>query len=86
MAVLNTEAIVEVDLTAVDALEAVRAELESRGVVMALARLKQDLRAQLAPSVLLDHIGEDLIFPTPTDGGGRLPRSPRRVGTLSGPA
>lgn len=62
--VLNTEAIVEVDLTAVDALEAVRAELAARGVVMALARMKQDLRAQLAPSGLLDRIGEDLVFPT----------------------
>jgi SulP family sulfate permease len=62
--VLNTEAIVEVDLTAVDALEALRRELESRGVVMGLARLKQDLRAQLAPSGLLERIGERYIFPT----------------------
>ena len=42
--VLNTEAIVEVDLTAADALEELRAELENRGVVVALARVKQDLR------------------------------------------
>lgn len=62
--VLNTEAIVEVDLTAVDALETLRAELESRGVVTGLARLKHDLRVQLAPSGILDRIGEDHIFPT----------------------
>ena len=62
--VLNTEAIVEVDLTAVDALEELRAELERREVVVALARVKQDLRNELRPSGLLDRIGEDRVFPT----------------------
>ncbi|MCW2793327.1 MAG: sulfate transporter, partial [Nocardioides sp.] len=28
------------------------------------ARVKQDLRAELAPSGLLEQIGEDRIFPT----------------------
>jgi len=62
--VLNTEAIVEVDITAVDALEALRRELVGRGIVFALARLKQDLRDQLAPCGLLDRIGEEHLFPT----------------------
>ena len=62
--VLNTEAIVEVDITAVDALEALRQELVDRGIVFGLARIKQDLRAALAPSGLLDRIGEDHLFPT----------------------
>ena len=62
--VLNTEAIVEVDITAVDALETLRQELSARGVVFALARFKQDLRAELAPSGLLDRIGEEHLFPT----------------------
>ncbi len=62
--VLNTEAIVEVDITAVDALEALRADLVGRGVVFALARIKQDLRAELAPSGLLERIGEEHLFPT----------------------
>ena len=62
--VLNTEAIVEVDLTAADALEELRSELERRGVVVALARVKQDLRDALRPSGLLDRIGEDRLFPT----------------------
>lgn len=62
--VLNTEAVVDVDLTGVDALESLRQELAARGVVMGLARLKQDLRAALAPSGLLDRIGEEHIFPT----------------------
>jgi len=62
--VLNTEAIVEVDITAVDALEALRQELTSRGIVFGLARIKQDLRAELEPSGLLERIGEEHLFPT----------------------
>ena len=61
---LNTEAIVEVDITAVDALESLRRELTDRGIVFACARMKQDLRSDLAPSGLLDRIGEDRVFPT----------------------
>jgi SulP family sulfate permease len=62
--VLNTEAMVEVDITAVDALESLRKELAGRGIVFALARVKQDLLAELAPSGLVDRIGADRIFPT----------------------
>lgn len=62
--VLNTEAIVEVDITAVDALESLRSDLTEQGIVFALARVKQDLRGDLQPSGLLDRIGEDRIFPT----------------------
>jgi sulfate permease, SulP family len=62
--ILNTEAIVEVDITAVDALEDLRRELVTRGIVFGLARIKQDLRAELAPSGLLERIGEEHLFPT----------------------
>lgn len=62
--ILNTEAIVEVDITAVDALEELRQELADQGIVFGLARIKQDLRSALAPSGLLDRIGEDHLFPT----------------------
>ena len=68
---LNVEANVEVDITGADALESLRAELDRRGIVFALARLKQDLRDQLAATGLLDRIGEDRIFltlPTAVDG------------------
>src|SRR6185312_13654065 len=41
--VLNAEANVEVDLTALDALDQLRSELERRGIVFAMARVKQDL-------------------------------------------
>lgn len=61
---LNAEANVEVDITAVDALEDLRAELERRGVVFAMARVKQDLRDLLDPTGFLDRVGPDHVFPT----------------------
>jgi sulfate permease, SulP family len=62
--VLNAEANVEVDLTALDALDHLRAELEKRGIVFAMARVKQNLRDELEAAGLLDKIGEDHIFMT----------------------
>ena len=62
--VLNTEAIVDVDVTAADVLEDVRRQLAERGIVLALARLKQDLRDTLAPTGIIDRIGEEHIFAT----------------------
>ncbi|WP_343908257.1 SulP family inorganic anion transporter [Nocardioides aquiterrae] len=61
---LNVEAVVEVDITATDVLEDVRTRLADRGIVLALARLKQDLRDVLRPTGLLDRIGEDHLFVT----------------------
>jgi sulfate permease, SulP family len=61
---LNAEANVEVDITAVDALEDLRAELARRGVVFAMARVKQDLRDLLGRGGFLDRVGEDRVFPT----------------------
>jgi sulfate permease, SulP family len=62
--VLNVEANVEVDITALDAMEALRAELTSRGIVFALARVKQDLLDDLDAYGLTERIGTDRIFPT----------------------
>jgi len=61
---LNAEANVEVDLTAVDALDHLRATLEDRGIEFAMARVKQELRNQLAAAGFVDKVGEDRIFPT----------------------
>ena len=61
---LNAESNVEVDLTALDALEQMRTECEGRGIVFAMARVKQDLRDALAAAGLLDRIGPDRIFMT----------------------
>ncbi|MDO3634978.1 SulP family inorganic anion transporter [Mycolicibacterium arseniciresistens] len=62
--VLNAEANVEVDLTAVDALDQLRRDLETRGIVFAMARVKQDLRELLDAAGLVEKIGEDRIFMT----------------------
>ncbi|WP_316772595.1 SulP family inorganic anion transporter [Streptomyces sasae] len=62
--VLNTEANVEVDITALDAVDELRRELIARGVVFALARVKQDLLESLEAYGLAEAVGPDLIFPT----------------------
>src|SRR5512143_355864 len=62
--VLNVEANVEVDITALDALDELRANLTGRGVVFALARVKQDLRDDLQASGLADRIGPQRLFPS----------------------
>jgi MFS superfamily sulfate permease-like transporter len=62
--VLNAEANVEVDITALDALDALRRELTDRGTVFAMARVKQDLRDELDAYGLTRSVGEDRIFPT----------------------
>ena len=61
---LNAEANVEVDLTALDAVDQLRTELERRGIVFAMARVKHDLRDSLEAAGLLEKIGEDRIYPT----------------------
>jgi sulfate permease, SulP family len=62
--VLNTEANVEVDITALDAVDELRRELDRRGIVFALARVKQDLRDDLDAYGLTASVGTDRIFPT----------------------
>jgi SulP family sulfate permease len=61
---LNAEANVEVDLTAVDALDSLRRALDARGIVFAMARVKQDLRDQLAAAGFLAAVGEEHVFAT----------------------
>ncbi|MHC9291146.1 SulP family inorganic anion transporter [Mycobacterium sp. LTG2003] len=62
--VLNAEANVDPDLTAVDALEQLRRDLTARGIVFAMARVKQDLLDDLVAAGFVDRVGEDRIFPT----------------------
>lgn len=62
--VLNAEAQVDPDLTAVDALEQLRRELTARGIVFAMARVKSDLRDDLVAAGFVDRVGTDRIFPT----------------------
>ncbi|MEU5343335.1 sulfate permease [Streptomyces sp. NPDC020766] len=62
--VLNTEANVEVDITALDAVDSLRLELTRRGIVFALARVKQDLMDELVAYGLTKSVGAGLVFPT----------------------
>ncbi|MEV6271533.1 sulfate permease [Kribbella sp. NPDC051936] len=61
---LNTEANVEIDITAIDALDALREELAARGIVLALARVKQDLRDDLDAAGFLERLGPGRVFYT----------------------
>jgi SulP family sulfate permease len=61
---LNAEANVEVDLTALDVLEDLRRELMERGIVVALARVKQELRDDLDAVGFTQRLGPDHIYMT----------------------
>ncbi|MEV5967551.1 sulfate permease [Kribbella sp. NPDC051952] len=61
---LNTEANIEIDITAIDALESLREELDDRGIVLALARVKQELRDDLQAAGFLDRLGPNRVFYT----------------------
>ena len=77
--VLNTEANVEVDSTGLDAVEELRAELTGRGVVFALARVKQDLRDDL------DAYGLTAADRRRTGSSRPCPPPSPRTGTGAGP-
>ena len=61
---LNAEANIEVDLTAVDTLEQLRHTLADQGVVFAMARVKMDVREQLEAAGFLASVGEERVFAT----------------------
>ena len=97
--VLNAEAIIEVDLTSVDTLEALREAMASRGITFAIARVKFELRDQLMAAGFAQRVGEGLIFatlPTAVDAYARwyraekgqappgLPVSPPEPGSSDG--
>ena len=81
--VLNAESNVEIDITAADALDQLRQEVRARGLVLAMARVKQELRADLVRAGLVEKIGAELIFPTlPTAVGAYLHSYQQRHGSL----
>ncbi|GAB3694509.1 SulP family inorganic anion transporter [Corynebacterium nasicanis] len=61
---LNAEANTEIDLTAVDALDELRAQLQRRGIKFAMARVKRDLYRRLEPTGFIEHVGPEFIFET----------------------
>ena len=62
--VLNMEANVEIDITAIDILTELRDELAARGIIFAMARVKQDLYLELEKAGFLDNIKAEHIYPT----------------------
>ncbi len=61
---LNFEANVQIDLTAIDALEELREELERRQIALALARVKYEMLVQLERAGFIDRIGSEMVFDT----------------------
>ena len=62
--VLNMEANVEIDITASDMLFELSAELASKNITFALARVKQDLYLELERAGFIKNITEEYIYPT----------------------
>ncbi len=61
---LNAEAIVQVDLTSLDALESLRAAVTERGIRFTMARVKQELHDELDRAGIVARMAPDSIFPT----------------------
>jgi MFS superfamily sulfate permease-like transporter len=62
--VVNMEAITEVDITGLDALDEVRAYCESAGIVPALDHVKREVLLMLDRHGVGERIGHDRMFPT----------------------
>lgn len=62
--VLNMEANVEIDITAIDMLSELRDELAARNIIFAMARVKQDLYLDFKRSGFLQKLNTQHIYPT----------------------
>jgi SulP family sulfate permease len=62
--VLNAEAVVYIDSTAIDMLRALQRELAERGIVFAVARAKGMLRDVFDSTSLTERIGSENLFPS----------------------
>ena len=62
--VLNMEANVEIDITAIDMLVELREELTAKNITFAMARVKQDLYLELERAGFLTGITAEHIYPT----------------------
>ena len=83
--VLNVEANVEVDFTALEALDAVREDINRRGAIFALAQVKQDLLARLQAFGLAGKIGAEYLFPTLPTAVEAYQKWARQHGSQPGP-
>ena len=78
--VLNTEANVEIDITATDGLRDLCDALAERGGRLGLARVKTDLRIELEQADLRRAHRRGHALPHPARHGGGLPRVGRQTG------
>ncbi|MEB3323154.1 MAG: sulfate permease [Synechococcaceae cyanobacterium] len=62
--VVNAEAIIEIDSTAVESMAQLFREIQTRGIVVGMARVKQDLYALLQRGGIVELIGPDHFYPT----------------------
>ncbi len=62
--VLSMEANVEIDITAIDMLLELQAELAAKNITFAMARVKQDLYLELERAGFLKNISTEHIYPT----------------------
>jgi len=61
---IDAEAIVDIDVTAAEALSKLQSELERKGVIMAIARASHPLQRMLTRAGLTERIGPAHFFPT----------------------
>jgi sulfate permease, SulP family len=62
--ILNTEAIIEIDITAIDMLEELYDELTAKEIIFGFARVKQDLYAQLKKTQILKKMKNEHVYLT----------------------
>ena len=61
---INAEANTDLDISAADEIADLHETLADRGIILALARVKQELRDDLTRAGLMDIIGSDRVYPT----------------------
>jgi high affinity sulfate transporter 1 len=79
--VLNADAVLEIDITAVDMLRELHRELIARGITFAMARVKQDLYSQLRRAGIIEAIGAERIYPTLHEAIGAFQNRARAIGS-----
>lgn len=82
--VLSAEAIVDIDITAADMLAELQQELRDQGIVLALARVKQDLFGALRRTGFPDQIGSQWFFPTLAEAIAAFRARPRAAASSAG--
>ena len=65
---IDAEAIVDIDVTATEAISTLQRELERQGIVLAVARANQPLQEMLKRAGLTERIGAEHLYPTVRTG------------------